>query len=154
MRPRAALVLSLLVALAALAAGCGGGSQERNDYVKALNNAQTGLAERFQALQTRITPTSTPAQDAKTLRSYEGAVGETVRGLRTVQPPSGFDELHRRFVGEVADYGIALRAARSRLRGDDPQARLAAQGRLRTAIARAGERLNATIRAINTKIKG
>jgi hypothetical protein len=150
----AALVLSLLGAMAVLAGCGGGGSQVRSDYVKALNNAQNGLARRFKTLQTQITPTSTPAQDTRTLRAYEGAVRTTVADLRAVVPPSGFGDLHGRFVGEVAEYGTALRAARSGLRGDDPQAILAAQGRLRSAIARAGERLNATIRAINDKIKG
>jgi hypothetical protein len=150
MRARAAIVLCLIAALA----GCGGGSRDRSDYVKALNTAQTGLAERFGALQKRISPTSTPAQDATTLRAYEGAVRTTVADLRAVDPPSGFGALHQRFVGEVAQYGTALQAARGRLRGDDPQAILAAQGRLRSAIARTGERLNATIRAINDKIKG
>jgi hypothetical protein len=153
MRLRAAIVLFLLGALAVLA-GCGGRSQERSDYVKALNNAQNGLAQRFQSLQTQITPTSTPAQDARTLQAYEGAVRTTVADLRAVDPPAGFGDLHSRFVGEVAEYGTALRTARGRLRGDDPQAILAAQGRLRSVIAQAGERLNATIRAINDKLKG
>jgi hypothetical protein len=151
MRARAALALTLLLALAAV--GCGAGNGERNDYVKALNTAQTGLAQRFESLQTRITPTSTPAQDAKTLQAYEAAVRSTVHGLRGVDPPDGFDDLHRRFVDQVAQYGVALRQARGQLRSDDPQAILAAQGRLRSAIGRVGERLNATIRAINTKIK-
>jgi hypothetical protein len=152
---RARAVILVLVMAAAVAAGCGGGgSQENNDYVKALNTAQTGLAKRFEALQARITPTSTPAQDARTLRAYEGAVSDTVRDLHAVDPPDGLAGLHRRFVGQVADYGDALRTARASLRSDDPQAILAAQGRLRTAIAQAGTRLNATIRAINEKIKG
>jgi hypothetical protein len=151
MRARAALLLCLTVAALA---GCGGGSDERNAYVKALNAAQTGLVKRFGALQARITPTSTPAQDARTLQAYEDAVRRTVAGLRAVKPPSGFAELHGRFVGQVAGYGTALRAARANLRSDSPQGILAAQGRLRSAIARTGERLNATIRAINTKIKG
>jgi hypothetical protein len=154
MRARAALVL-ILLAVCAAAAGCGGGgSQERNDYVAALNRAQKGLAERFKALQQRITPTSTPAQDARTLTAYEGAVQATVRNLRAVEPPPGFAALHRRFVDQVGAYGSALRVARGDLRADDPRAVLAAQARLRAAIARAGERLNATIRAINSKLKG
>jgi hypothetical protein len=153
MRARATLVVLLLLTVALAAAGCGGGNGGRDDYVKALNRAQTGLATRFQTLQARITPTSTPAQDAKTLQAYEGAVTATVRDLRAVDPPSGFAALHRRFVDEVSEYGSALRSARGRLRSDDPQAVLAAQGRLRAQIAAAGDRLNATIQAINTKIK-
>jgi uncharacterized lipoprotein len=150
MRARAAVLLALLVAALA---GCGADSGH-DGYVKALNKAQTGLAQRFTQLQSRITPTSTAKQDEKTLRAYEGAVGRTVRDLRAIHPPDGFDTLHRRFVGEVADYGTALRTARAELGGDDPRAILAAQGRLKTAVADTGRKLNATIQAINKKLEG
>jgi hypothetical protein len=62
--------------------------------------------------------------------------------------------LHRQFVGQVADYGTALRSARSQLGGGNPRAILAAQGRLKTAVQQTGRRLNATIEAINKKLKG
>ena len=128
--------------------------EDRDAYVKALNNAQTGLAQRFTALQSRITPTSNAAQDIKTLRAYEAAVGTTVSDLRAVDPPAGLAPLHRRFVDEVAAYGSALRKARAELDRDDPRAILAAQGRLRSAVTAAGRRLDATIQAINQKLKG
>jgi hypothetical protein len=151
MRARAALLLALL--LATVAAGCGS-TQDNGDYVKALNRAQTGLAQRFTALQQRITPTSSAKQDEKTLTAYEAAVRKAVTDLKAVDPPSGFAPLHRRFVAQVAGYGTALRTARGELGGDDPQKILAAQGRLRTAVARTGTELNATIQAINQKLKG
>jgi uncharacterized lipoprotein len=151
MRARAAVLLVLL--LVAALAGCGSDSG-RDGYVKALNKAQTGLAQRFTRLQAQITPTSTAKQDDKTLRAYESAVGTTVSDLRAIHPPDGFDALHRRFVGEVADYGTALRTARAELGGDDPRAILAAQGRLKTAVGDTGRQLNATIQAINQKLKG
>jgi type VI protein secretion system component VasF len=148
---RAVAVLALVVLAAT---GCGGGDQRRSDYVKSLNRAQTGLAKRFTALQARITPTSTAAQDERTLQAYAGAVRDAVRDLRAVSPPAGFEALHQRCVGQVADYGTALQSARTQLRSDDPQRILAAQGRLRAAIEQTGARLNATIRAINAKLKG
>jgi hypothetical protein len=146
-----AVIVALVAAVAVT--GCGGGGKERHDYVSALNRAQDGLAKRFGELQARITPTSTPAQDARTLRAYEGAVQTTVRDLRAIRPPDGFGGLHRRFVGQVAAYGTALHTARANLRSDDPKTILAAQGRLRTAIARTETGINATIRAINAKLK-
>ena len=151
MRARAGVLLALI--LAVVAAGCGG-DKDRDAYVKALNKAQTGLARRFTALQSRITATSSAQQDRRTLEAYEAAVGTTVRDLRAIDPPAGFDGLHRRFVGEVAGYGTALRKARGELAGDDPRAILAAQGRLRTAVQQTGQKLNATIQAINAKLKG
>jgi hypothetical protein len=151
MRARAGVLLALL--LAVVAAGCGG-DKDRDAYVKALNKAQTGLAQRFTALQSRITPTSNAEQDIKTLRAYEAAVGTTVSDLRAVDPPDGLAPLHRRFVAEVAAYGGALRKARSEFGHDDPRAILAAQGRLRSAVTATGRRLDATIQAINIKLKG
>jgi hypothetical protein len=152
MRARAATLLILLVA--AVLAGCGGGDAKRDDYVGALNKAQNGLAQRFTELGSRITATSSAAQDRATLKAYEGAVGTTVRDLRAITPPEGLAQLHQRFVGEVADYGDALRKARAELDGDDPQEILAAQGRLRTAVQQTGVKLNATIKAINDKLQG
>jgi hypothetical protein len=151
MRARAGVLLALI--LVVTAAGCGG-DKDRDAYVKALNNAQTGLAQRFTALQSRITPTSNAAQDIKTLRAYEAAVGTTVSDLREVEPPEGLAPLHQRFVDEVAAYGRALRKARAELDRDDPRAILAAQGRLRSAVTAAGRRLDAIIQAINQKLEG
>jgi hypothetical protein len=155
MRARAVVVLPAL--LAALAAGCGSagaGDRGRDDYARALNQAQDGLTRRFTALQDRIAPTSTAAQDVRTLRAYEAAVGTTVRDLRAIDPPDGLAALHRRFVGQVAGYGVALRAARARLEDGGPRGILAAQGRLKEDVAAAGRRLDATIAQINEKLQG
>jgi hypothetical protein len=151
MLARAAALLALVLALAA--AGCGS-DDGRGSYVKALNKAQTRLAQRFTRLQAQVTPTSSAKQDDRTLQAYEAAVGTTVRDLRAIAPPSGLGVLHRQFVGQVADYGTALRSARSQLGGGNPRAILAAQGRLKTAVQQTGRRLNATIEAINKKLKG
>jgi hypothetical protein len=151
MRARAGVLLALI--LAVVAAGCGG-DVDRDAYVKALNKAQAGLAQRFATLQSRVTPTSNAEQDIKTLRAYEAAVGTTVSDLRAVDPPDGLAPLHRRFVAQITAYGTALRTARAELDGDDPRAILAAQGRLRSAVTAAGQRLDATIQAINQKLKG
>lgn len=151
MRARAGVLLALIVAV--VVAGCG--SDETGDtYVKALNRAQTGLAQRFTALQKQVTPTSTAKQDRATLQAYAAAVDATVRDLRAVEPPDGLVALHRTFVGQVAGYGTALEAARAALKGEDPQAILAAQGRLQASVAKTGRQLNATIQAINAKLEG
>jgi hypothetical protein len=153
MRVRAAVLVALLLT----AAGCGadqGQDSGNAEYVGALNRAQSSLAQRFTALEAHTAPTSSAAQDTKTLLAYEAAVRDTVAGLRKVDPPPALTPLHRRFVAQVEGYGAALRTARGELRGGDPQAILAAQGRLRSAVVRTGTRLNATIAAINRKLQG
>jgi hypothetical protein len=149
---------ALLAVVAILAAGCGSGSDgasnARADYVRSLNQAQSGLAQKFTKLGEKITPTSSAKQDQATLAAYESVVDTTVRQLRAIDPPSGLEALHRRFVAQLAGYGTAVRTARTRIAGDDPRAILAAQGTLQASLQRTGRQLNATIEAINKTLKG
>jgi hypothetical protein len=151
------MVRRLLVALVVAAIGGGiagcGGSDAKNDYVKAVNGAQGGLAKRFDALGARITATSTPAQDRKTLSDYESAVVAAVGELRGVEPPDGMGDLHRRFIGEIAGYGSEVRKAREKLSTGRPQDAIAAQRSLVTAVGRISSRINDTIAAINNRLR-
>ena len=148
--PARAAAFVLVLALAA--AGCGSSSGGGHGaYVKALNQAQTGLQQRFSQLGEKVTATSTPAQDRRTLAAYQRAVTTTVDDLRAIDPPSGFEGLHRQFVGEVADFGSALRQARARIANGDA---LAARTGVKTAAEQTGRRVNATIEAINKKLEG
>jgi hypothetical protein len=148
---RARVLLAIFAAT--LVAGCGSDGG-RGAYVKALNTAQTELAQRFTALQAHVTPTSSAQQDRRTLLAYERAVGTVVRDLRAIDAPAGLGALHRQLIAQVADYGSALRSARSQLHGNDPKAILAVQGELRTAVVEKGRQLNSTIQAINRMLKG
>jgi hypothetical protein len=155
MLPRAAALLAVVLTLAGCgSSGGGAASGDEAAYVKALNSAQSGLASRFTELGQKISPTSSAKQDQATLGAYEGVVDTTVRQLRAIDPPSGLETLHRRFVAQLSDYGSAVRTARSRIAGNDPRAILAAQGRLQTSLQKTGRQLNATIEAINNTLKG
>jgi hypothetical protein len=76
-----------------------------------------------------------------------------VAELRSVDPPEGLDELHRRFIGEIADYGTEVRKARNKLTTGRAQDALAAQRSLVTAVGRISSRINDTISAINAKLR-
>jgi hypothetical protein len=148
MLARAAALLAVVAALAGCGSANDGPSGARADYVRALNGAQSGLATRFTKLGEKITPTSSARQDQATLGAYETVVDSTVRQLRAIDPPTGLERLHRRFVAQLSDY------ARGRIAGDDPRAILAAQGDLQASLQRTGRQLNATIEAINKTLKG
>jgi hypothetical protein len=147
--PARAAAIALVLALAA--AGCGSSSDGHADYAKALNQAQTGLQRRFAQLGDKVTPTSTPVQDRRTLAAYQTAVSATVHDLRQIEPPSGFEALHRQFVGEVSDFGTALRQARVRIAAGNA---LQARTTVKAAADQTGRRVDATIEAINKKLEG
>jgi hypothetical protein len=152
MRARAGTLLALLAAV--VLASCGGGDDAHDTYATALNRAQNGLLQRVQKLNERITPTSTPAQDRATLKTYATAVDTAVRDLRAIDPPSGFETLHQQFTAEVAEYGTVVRRAQDQLRSGTRQSGLAVRSTLPAALERIATRLNATIKAINGKLQG
>jgi hypothetical protein len=157
MRARAAILLALIAAVAALVgcgSGGGAGSGAGDDYATALNQAQNGLLRRVTRINERITPTSTPAQDRATLKVYESAVDTAVRQLRGIDPPSGLEDLHQQFVGEVAEYGTVVRQARERLSSGTVKSGLAVRSTLPAALERIARKLNVTIKAINAKLQG
>jgi hypothetical protein len=154
MLTRAAVLLAVVAALVGCGSSSDGAAKANADYVRALNAAQSGLAQKFTKLGEKITPTSSAKQDQATLAAYESVVDTTVRQLRALDPPSGLASLHRRFVAQLADYGSAVRTARTRIAGSDPRAILAAQGDLQASLQRTGRQLNATIDAINKTLKG
>ncbi len=152
MRARAGTLLAVIVAAAL--AGCGGGDGADGDYATALNRAQDTLLKRVTQLNERITATSTPAQDRATLQVYATAVDTAVRDLRAIDPPDDLSRLHQQFVGQVAEYGTVVRQARDRLSSGSVKSGLAVRSTLPAALQRIAQQLNATIEAINVKLRG
>ena len=150
-RAAAALVV---VVLTIAGAGCGGASSDGNTrYINAVNAAQNDFAQRFTRLSTRITATSTPKQDRRTLGQFQLAVEGVVRRLRAVRPPARVETLHRRLIAEIGGYSSQIGAARRAFASRDPQRVLAAQGRLVGAVNETGARVNRTIDQINTRLR-
>jgi hypothetical protein len=149
------LQLAALAAAAALLGGCGGDdSEDANRYVDAVNRAQTGFARTVERLSGRISGSSTPAQDRRTLRSFNGAVRDVVGDLERIRPPDEVAGLHRRLVADMGDYGTEVRQATDTLGSGDPRRLVAAQQRLLRATDTVSSRINDTIQAINTRLKG
>jgi hypothetical protein len=149
---RPAAILALVLALAGGA--CGGDPGQVGDYVKAVNEAQDGLARRFDRLQSSAAATSTPAQDRRTLQAYEAAVQAAVTRLRAADPPEDVRPLHDEFIGEIGAYGDEVRRAREALSATSTRRALDAQRRLVTQVGRITARINATIDAINRRLRG
>ncbi len=150
-------MLLLLTALAAgtpVLAGCGGGSgEEAERYVEQVNAAQESFADRFAAIQKRLTTTSTAAEDRRALRDFRLATDRIVRDLRAVDPPVRVDDLHGRLVDAVAGYGGEIDRARGMLSAGDPQQVIRARTELSGAVGDVSRRITAAITAINERLQ-
>ncbi len=147
--------MTLLAALAgpAAAAGCGGTDEEADRYVGEVNRAQETFADRFAAIQKRLTTTSTPREDRRALRDFRRATDTIVGDLRAIEPPERVDDLHGRLVDAVAGYGREIDRARRLLDRGDPQEASRARTELSGAVGVVSRRITATIAAINDRLQ-
>ena len=151
---RTVLLLLLLAAAGAPAlAGCGGSDGEADRYVEQVNAAQESFADRFAAIQQRLTTTSTPAEDRRALRDFRAATDRVVADLRAVEPPDEVRDLHGRLVGAVAGYGREIDRARRMLEGGDPQQVIRARTELSGAVGNVSRQITAAIAAINERLE-
>ena len=143
----------LVVVAALLISACGSDNKEANNYVDAVNKAQTDFASTFDRLSSRITSTSTPAQDQQTLDGFKSAVDKVVGDLRAVKVPSKVKGLHAQLVGEISAYGAEINKAKRAFADGDPQTIVKAQTALVSAVTRVSSQINRTIDAINKKLR-
>src|SRR5437763_1604208 len=100
---RVALVTALSLSLVA-AAGCGSSNKESNDYVKAINKAQTDFATSVSKLQS-----SGSVKD--TFANLETAIHKVVTDVKAVKPPDKVRDLHEELVGELNQLEQEVKAA-------------------------------------------
>ena len=147
------LVPALAVLALVAVAGCGSDNKSANNYVDAVNKAQNDFASTFDRLSSRITSTSTPQQDQKTLDGFKRAVDKVVVDLRAVEPPDRVKPLHAELVNEISSYGKEIDRAKKAFANGNPKAIIKAQTQLVTAVTRVSGQINRTIDAINKKLR-
>jgi archaellum component FlaG (FlaF/FlaG flagellin family) len=143
----------IVVALAFAASGCGTDTKAANDYVDAVNRAQTNFASRFDQLSSQITSTSTPAKDRATLDGFKQAIDKIVNDFRAVKAPDKVKALHGQLIAELASYGKEIDKAKLAFADNDPKAIVKAQADLVSAVTRVQAQINATIADINKKLR-
>ena len=140
-------------ALALVASGCGSDTKAANDYVDAVNRAQSEFATKFDQLSGQITSTSTAAQDRQTLDGFRQAIDKVVGDFRAVKVPSKVKPLHDRLIAEVSAYGVQIDKAKGAFSDDDPKAIVKAQTDLVNAVTKVQAQINQTIADINKKLR-
>lgn len=147
------VLLIAFAAVALIAAGCGGDTQEKNDYVDQVNKAQTQFADQVTKLSSAITSTSSDSADVKTIESYQSAVDKVVTDLKGITPPDDVKAEHQQLVDAMSSYAKSVGTALDDLQGGTPQDRLKAATSLQKASSQAGTEINQAIDAINKKLQ-
>ena len=148
-RPTAAVLL----ACAAVGAGCGGDADSKNAYVDDVQRAQRSFVTRFDQVRERLTATSTLAQDRATLGDFGTATAAFVTALGRVTPPEDVRAEHERLVAAVKEYERQVERAASRLRGGSVQDRAQVRTELSSGVGSTQARIATAIEEINAGLR-
>lgn len=92
------LALPVVLLVAAVGAGCGSDTAEKNAYIRELTGAQTRYQATAKRIEADATPTSTPREDRRTLARFAAAIADTIAALRAIDPPRQVAAEHEAFV--------------------------------------------------------
>ncbi len=150
---RIASVLSLLLS-ALLLAACGGSADRdlKNAYVSEVNAAQNEFASTVTSVSQKITAKSTPAQDRKTLRSFEAAIEDVVAKLRAIDEPEDVKVEHEQLIDAMSGFGAEISKATDALDRPTTRSIAEAQRAITTATQNVNGQIDAAIAAINSKL--
>lgn len=149
-RPLAAVLL----ACAAVAAGCGDGAEKDNAYVDAVSTAQRSYANRFEQVSERLTVTSTVEQDRATLADMAAATQTFVASLKGIDPPEEVREEHARLTTSAAGYARKVTEARAGLVRDTAADRGKVRSALSSDVENTQEQVVKAIAEINAGLQG
>ena len=135
--------------------GCGGDTKTSNNYVDALNKAQTEFAANVQKVGSGTSTSSDPAQAAKdTFSNLDTAIQKVVNDLKAVKPPDKVKDLHSELVSELKEFEGQVKTAGDSLKSGDPQAIVTAQSKFAASASSIGARISRTINSINKSLQG
>jgi hypothetical protein len=134
--------------------GCADGKvREANDYVGAVNAAQSRFAATSEKLLRDIAPDDRRAHNRAALGRFYGAVDGFVTALRRIDPPARVRALHARMIAAIVRFGADLRAAGAAITSGRASRILGGQERLARATSSVARRINSTIGEINAALR-
>ncbi|HEX6712001.1 MAG TPA: DUF6376 family protein [Thermoleophilaceae bacterium] len=149
---RAAVIC--VAALALVATGCGSDTKSNNDYVDAVNKAQTDFADNIQKVGSSAPSGADAAAGVKqTFSDLKTAIDKVIADLKAVEAPDEVKSLHNELISEMTEFGTQVKSAASSLGSGDAQAIATAQSKFATSASSLGTRISKTISDINTKLR-
>jgi len=139
---------------ALLIAGCGGDTKAKNDYVDKVNRAQSDFVAVVDDSESRITGNASDKDTATQLDMIRAAAAKVVVELKAIRPPGEAKTLHGNLVREAEGLVAAFRKAADAYESGRPAQILSAKVDLSKDVTKVNAQLNATIQALNEKLRG
>jgi len=149
--PRLRLILPVLLGAAALfLVACDGDTEEKNDYVDEVNEAQTTLQDDISGLA------QTPQSPDELVGFYENTVqslDEAVASLEDIAPPDEVADLHDQLIIEVQGLADVITGAADEIQQGGAAAVPGAVSQLATEGSKLQSEFSATIDEVNSELQ-
>lgn len=151
---RARLIVPVLVAASALAvAACGGDTEEKNDYVDAVNEVTTTLNQGLTEVSSGAAATS-PEEAATVFADFGDQLDTAASDLEEIEPPGDVTDLHDKLVAQTKDLGATATNAADEIEAGGAAAITGVATEFIAEATTASTEVDATISEINDTLQG
>lgn len=150
---RARLIVPVLVAASALAvAACGGDTEEKNEYVDAVNQVTTTLNQGLTEVSSGAAATS-PEEASTVFADFGKQLDAAAADIEAIEPPEDVADLHDQLVTQVKDLGATATNAADEIEAGGVTSVTGVATEFITEATTASTEVDATITEINSKLQ-
>ncbi len=153
--PSPHLMLLALAACAAFAvAACGGDTQEKNDYVGAVNEVTTTLNTGLTTISSEAATVNSPEQAEGVFTDFAMQLDAAAADISQITPPDDVAELHDQLVGDIQTLSAEASAAADEIKAGGAASVAAVATRFIGEANTLSAEIDSTISEINGKLQG
>jgi hypothetical protein len=151
-RPRLMLVACLVAAATVVLAACGD-TEEKNDYVDAVNNVTSTLNTGLGDVSTQASAVDSPDQVATVFTDFAAQLETATTELEDISPPDDVSDLHDQLVGDLQELTDAANTAAEGVSSGGAAALVTTAQEFIAEATRISTEADATITEINSKLQ-
>lgn len=151
---RAHLIVLCLAAASALAvAACGGDTDEKNDYVAAVDDQTEKLSPALSEATTEYAKANSPEQVSKVFSDLAAELDGVATDLRGIDPPDEVAGLQDRLIGRVGDLSAAAANAGDEVKAGGPATIAGVANEFNSESAMISGEVDSTLSEINSALQ-
>jgi hypothetical protein len=151
-RPRLIIAACLIAATTVVLAACGD-TEEKNDYVDAVNNVTSTLNTGLGDVSSQANQVDAPDQVATVFTDFAAQLETATTELDEITPPDEVSELHDQLVGELQELTDSANAAAEGIEGGGAAALVTTAQEFIAEATRISTEADATITEINNELQ-
>ena len=147
------MIAACLVAATAVMLVACGDTEEKNDYVDAVNNVTSTLNTGLTDVSAQANAADSPDQIADVFSQFATQLDTATKDLDEITPPEGVDDLHEKLVGELEELTAAANTAADGVSAGGASGVVTTAQQFVAEATRISAEADATISQINSELQ-